>query len=188
MVFPTPLRARNAAATRAALLESARGRFASSGYDATSLRDVASDAGVDAALVCRYFGSKEELFAEVLGSMDDSEWLRRDQADFGRTMAADLVAGCEDDGDLNCIMVLMRSIGSAKAHAMLREWGDASFHHPLRDVLAGDDADVRARLAGALMLGVSISRAIDPNFGLDEAQRQRFTERLADLLQACVAT
>ena len=50
------LRARNAAVTRAALLVAARSRFAELGYDATSLRDIAADAGVDAALVSRYFG------------------------------------------------------------------------------------------------------------------------------------
>ena len=52
----TPSRARNAAATRAAILQAARRRFAREGYDQTGLREVAADAGVDAALISRYFG------------------------------------------------------------------------------------------------------------------------------------
>lgn len=184
---PIQLRARNAAATRAALLDAARARFAASGYDGTSLRDVAADAGVDAALVSRYFGSKDELFAEVLTSMNDAEWLQLAPAEFDRRMAGELVRGCDQGRDMDCLLVMLRSIGSAKAHEALRPWCDANFHVPLKAVVGGDDAAVRASLAGAVMLGVSVSRAIDPSFGLDEAQRAQFAERLAALLQDCVS-
>lgn len=56
-------RARNAADTRADILAAARQRFGSDGYERTTLRAVAADVGVDAALVIRYFGSKQDLFA-----------------------------------------------------------------------------------------------------------------------------
>src|SRR6185312_9822540 len=55
-------RPRNAEETRAALLAAARLRFARDGYEATNLRDIAADAGVNVALIPRYFGSKEGLF------------------------------------------------------------------------------------------------------------------------------
>ncbi|HEX2401955.1 MAG TPA: helix-turn-helix domain-containing protein, partial [Mycobacterium sp.] len=58
-------RARNATQTRADILAAARVRFGSDGYERTTLRAVAADVGVDAALVIRYFGSKQELFAEA---------------------------------------------------------------------------------------------------------------------------
>jgi AcrR family transcriptional regulator len=188
LVFPVQLRARNAAATRASLLDAARARFAASGYDGTALRDVAADAGVDAALVSRYFGSKDELFAEVLAAMSDAEWLQVAPAGFGRRMAEDLVKGSCQADDMDCLLVMLRSIGSAKAHEALRPWCDANFHVPLKAVVGGDDAAVRARLAGAVMLGIAVSRAIDPTFGLDEAQCVQLTERLAALLQECVST
>ena len=44
-------------------LLAARRRFGSEGYERTTLRAVAADVGVDAALVIRYFGSKQDLFA-----------------------------------------------------------------------------------------------------------------------------
>ena len=49
--------------TKAAILAAARTRFAAEGYRSASLRAVARDVGVDAALVVRYFGSKPGLFA-----------------------------------------------------------------------------------------------------------------------------
>jgi AcrR family transcriptional regulator len=48
--------------TRGAILAAARELFAAQGYAGTTVRDVAATAGIDAALVIRYFGSKDELF------------------------------------------------------------------------------------------------------------------------------
>ena len=56
-------RPRNAAQTRADILAAARRRFATEGFERTTLRAIAADVGVDAALVTRYFGSKQDLFA-----------------------------------------------------------------------------------------------------------------------------
>jgi AcrR family transcriptional regulator len=56
-------RPRNAAQTRADILSAARRRFGAEGYDRTTLRAIAADICVDAALVIRYFGSKQDLFA-----------------------------------------------------------------------------------------------------------------------------
>ena len=58
--MPRP-RPRNAAATRTAILEAARERFAAESYDDVGMRDIARDVGVDAALISRYFGSKDDL-------------------------------------------------------------------------------------------------------------------------------
>src|SRR5262249_4490858 len=51
-------RRRDAATTRQLLLDAARQRFAIDGYAATSVRDIAHDAGVNVALINRYFTSK----------------------------------------------------------------------------------------------------------------------------------
>src|SRR5207302_10177907 len=40
--------------------------FSEAGYDRTTIRAVAAEAGVDPALVMHYFGSKEELFAAAI--------------------------------------------------------------------------------------------------------------------------
>src|SRR3954470_18430854 len=56
-------KARSSSDTKAAILAAARTRFAAEGYRSASIRAVARDVGVDAALVVRYFGSKPGLFA-----------------------------------------------------------------------------------------------------------------------------
>lgn len=52
--------------TRGRILESARNLFARNGIDKTSIRAIASDAGVDPALVHHYYGTKTELFAAAI--------------------------------------------------------------------------------------------------------------------------
>jgi hypothetical protein len=48
---------------RRAILAAARARFAAEGYERTTVRAIAADADIDASMVMRYFGSKEDLFA-----------------------------------------------------------------------------------------------------------------------------
>ncbi|MFE1909116.1 TetR family transcriptional regulator [Streptomyces gardneri] len=55
--------ARRSDATRAAILEAARERFASDGYERATIRAIARDAAIDPSMVMRYYGNKEGLFA-----------------------------------------------------------------------------------------------------------------------------
>ena len=52
--------------TRAAILAAAREQFATTGFSGTTIRAVAAEAGVDAALVHHYFGTKDDLFVAAL--------------------------------------------------------------------------------------------------------------------------
>src|SRR6516164_1011112 len=67
MTTPRPSsRAEQRRRTEARILEAATQAFFSAGYDRTTIRAVASAAGVDAGLVMHYFGSKQELFRRVI--------------------------------------------------------------------------------------------------------------------------
>lgn len=57
--------------TRETILAVARSRFADSGFDKTSVRAIAADSGVDAALVHHYFGTKRELFVAAIALPTD---------------------------------------------------------------------------------------------------------------------
>ena len=59
-------RRRGSPDTREAILEVARRLFSDKGFDATTVRAIASDAGVDPAMIHHYFRTKEELFRESL--------------------------------------------------------------------------------------------------------------------------
>ncbi len=52
--------------TRAAILQAARKAFAAKGFSGTTIRSVAADAEVDAALVHHYFGTKDDLFVAAM--------------------------------------------------------------------------------------------------------------------------
>lgn len=64
--YRSPLRARRAAETRAALLDAARRLFSTSGWTGTGMRDVAAEAGVATETVYAYFPSKRDLFQAVV--------------------------------------------------------------------------------------------------------------------------
>src|SRR5271169_5423013 len=95
----TKVRRRNAAATRQAILVSARRAFARAGYDGVGLREIAQGAGVTAMMVNRYFGSKERLFKEVVaGAIATPSILTCENIaspTLGRDIAAALVARTE---------------------------------------------------------------------------------------------
>jgi AcrR family transcriptional regulator len=64
---PSPRgRRRGSPDTRSTILAAARTSFAALGYAGTTIRGVAASAGVDAALVHHYFGTKDELFLAAL--------------------------------------------------------------------------------------------------------------------------
>jgi AcrR family transcriptional regulator len=184
---PTFIRCRNAAATRAGILAAARLRFAQEGYDGASLRDIASDAGVDAALVSRYFGSKEDLFLEVLhgGGTPDELW-QGDPADFGRRVARMLVVEPADNAKLDKLLIILRSASSPKAADAIRRHGLETFYGPFEAWLGGPDAAVRARAAASVIMGFAVSRAIDDTYGLDEGELDKLCARLADMLQRAI--
>ena len=70
----SPRPKRNAAETRNRLLQSARKLFAKASYGNVGIREIGAEAGVNPALISRYFGSKRNLFLEV-ASILNSEGL-----------------------------------------------------------------------------------------------------------------
>lgn len=179
-------RQRNAAATRAAILDAARRRFARDSYDNVGLREVAADAGVDAALISRYFGSKEDLFRDVLRFVGDgSECYQGCVENFGAHMTAMIRDSEPDPCELDWLLIMLRSSSSPVAGAMVRENCEA-FYKGFAEWLGGEEADLRSRLAGTILLGVMTSQLLTPRFGLEGEARARFDEQLAALFQHSV--
>jgi AcrR family transcriptional regulator len=61
--------------SRDRLLQAATELFTSRGFDQTTARDIGERAGVDAAMIARYFGGKAQLFIEVLHAEEPNETL-----------------------------------------------------------------------------------------------------------------
>ncbi|MFF5077148.1 TetR family transcriptional regulator [Actinoplanes sp. NPDC000266] len=119
---PSPPRRRDASATRQALLEAGRARFARVGYESTTLRDVAADVGVNLALIKRYFGSKEGLFKAALSAQprflaDLPPGREAFAAAFSRQLAAD---AWPEFGE-HPVLMLLRASGDEGVSALRRE-------------------------------------------------------------------
>ena len=106
-------RYRNAAATRQAILEAAKTCFMHEGYEQVGVRDIAARAGVDPALVNRYFGSKEGLFSEAVASKFDlSHLLDGDRATLGERLARYVLQKKSTGADYDPLVALLRSSSS----------------------------------------------------------------------------
>jgi AcrR family transcriptional regulator len=66
-------RARDAAATRKALLDAAAELFFERGFNRTTVRDIADRAGANQSLIFRYFGSKAAVF-EAVAARATTRW------------------------------------------------------------------------------------------------------------------
>lgn len=180
-VAPRP---RNAEATRAAILEAARERFARESYDDVGMRDIAGDVGVDAALVSRYFGSKEDLFVAVLDSCENgADLMEGDRATFGRRVAHEAIFETKSESKLKGLLILLRSVGSTKAMELVQRTGNLRFFNPFTEWVGGDDAAVRARLGAAFIMGMAVSREITGGFGLTADECRSMEARMAAILQ-----
>lgn len=164
-------RPRSAATTRAAILAAARVRFGENGYDRTTLRGVAADAGVDPAMVIRYFGSKEGLFGEASRlevRFPDLSGIAVE--DLSTELMANFFRVWEDEQNF---LPLLRAAASdeAAARAMSEVFRDQVA--PALSSLVPDAPAERASLVGALVLGLAMSRYVlrtPPLAGMSRAE------------------
>lgn len=149
------------AETRNRILDAARLRFGSEGYDRATIRAIALDAGVDPALVMRYFGNKDDLFAEAADfdlRLPDLAALSEKKA--ARALVAHFLQRWEQDDTL---MALVRSAaGNPNAAARLK----SIFGRQVRPTIeklsgtAAPEAARRATLVASQILGLAWCRYV----------------------------
>ena len=184
MNFVACQRPRNAAATRGAILDAASRRFTAESYDQVGMRDIAKDVGVDPALISRYFGSKEDLFRNVIDGCGSGEDLMTgDRATFGERMAQDLVYGPRKDEKWAWLLIMLRSSSSPKALEVIQRASREGFYQPFVEWIGGEHAAVRVRLAAGLMMGLSVSRDLAHGLELTPDECELLRERIAVMLQ-----
>lgn len=168
--------------TRAKILAASRRAFSNAGFDQLGVREIAAQAEVDPAIVIRIFGSKEALFAAVANGAFALE------PPFAGPVTGAAIAkfltgkskACEDDFDE--FAFLMRSAASPTAAPLLAAALTAGFVAPLAAQLGGKEAQQRATLLTACVLGFSTLRYALGMPHLDAAARKRF----GAVLQACL--
>lgn len=153
---------RSSEETKSEILARARERFAADGYERATIRAVAADAGIDPALVMRYFGSKERLFAAACAfdlQLPDVRAVPRDGV--GAALARHFLERWEADETLT--ILLRTGVTNPAAAERMREVY-ASQLMPAAAAVAGDTAQaqvrVRAGLAATQVLGMALCRYV----------------------------
>jgi len=182
-----PPRRRDAQATRAAILEAAKTQFARLGYDHAALREIAAEAGVDVALIKRYFGGKEGLFTEALKESIRPRLTEWDRASFAQEIAA-MMAGPApaDEPKTHGFQFLLRAATSPATAPLLNVAIQERFLGPIRDWLGGEDSQARARVLASILIGLLVERLIrgEPLAG---REREVFIARVTALFEALVS-
>jgi len=156
--------------TRAAILAEARALFAAQGYAGTSVRGVAAAAGVDAALVHHYFGSKDDLFLAALELPIDPRVALAPAIAAGPDGAGErmlrVFLSVWDDPDLRLpLLGLVRSVVDPDGQRLLRDGFLPAVLGPVGLALGIDDPATRMPLLASQVLGLILVRyvlAVEP--------------------------
>lgn len=177
-------RKRDAEATSAAILEAAKRQFARLGYDRAGLRDIAAQAGVDVALIKRYFGGKEALFTAALKASFRPDFLSQwDRRTFAREFATTMAGGAhENEERTQSFQFLLRGATSPTTAPLLNAAVQERFLGPMRDWVGGEDAPARARVLAAVTIGFLVERLIrdEPLCG---REREVFIDKAAAVFE-----
>jgi AcrR family transcriptional regulator len=150
-------RARDASATRGAILEAAQRLFTKLGYDGAGMREIAGEAGVDARLIGRYFGSKERLFAEVIAVSYRKTLMMTPGVNHE---AATALLAPAPAAALDGMLLTIRSASNERAAEVIRANLEANYQRELAAALDGPDAEGRAALLVAICTGVQFIRNV----------------------------
>jgi AcrR family transcriptional regulator len=176
-------RPHDAEASRRALLEAARGVFDEVGYDRATTREIGERAGVDPALIARYFDSKEGLFIATIAAGSAAE----DEIEFAPAALLGFLLERWDERGHNPIS---RALSSPSLTPGAREQISAVVGDRVLDGLVAElrargaaDAELRAELLVALAVGVAMTRANGTLETLAAAPREQVLATLAPLLE-----
>jgi AcrR family transcriptional regulator len=156
MSTPRPSsRAEQRRRTEARILDAAVSLFMTSGYERTTIRAVASAAGVDGGLVMHYFGSKQELFRRVIDAAPvpavsgaPEQAIEQILATLAERLANEPVTS----------LTVLRSMLTNPEAASVISGGMARYQAQIEQAIPADDASLRAAIISALILGVTVSR------------------------------
>ena len=154
-------RSRDAAASKDALLQAARTLFGQQGFEGTTIREIGERAGVDAALIARYFGSKADLYIAAVTAEDaggtPSEYEGLEQ------MADAVVNRADRRGPGPIFQAIVRSDTSPEIRDAALDRVARRLVDPLVTNLTAQGVDrpqLRAQVAVSALVGISVGRSL----------------------------
>ena len=154
------------AQTRAAILAAARTRFAADGYEKTTIRAVAAEAGIDASMVMRYYGNKANLFqASAAVDLALADRVAKDPEQLAAGMAQAFIERWEESSNEVEQLVIRTAMTHPEAVVQVQRIFDEQIKPSILAVLGDDpDAELRAALIMTQTVGVIVCRYL---FGLE---------------------
>ncbi|MFE0732897.1 TetR family transcriptional regulator [Streptomyces antibioticus] len=176
--------------TRDRILAAAREQFSERGYDKTSVRGIAKAAGVDSALVHHYFGTKDLIFEAavegVVGPvLDGPGFIAEGPLEgVGEQMARFFFGVWENPATRAPLLAIVRSaVNNDAAAAVFRRLVATQVLRRIAARLDLPDAELRAELAAAQLIGCAMLRYVIKVEPLASADIESIIERLAPVLQ-----
>ena len=155
-----------ASGSRDAIIDAARRLFAERGYSATSMRAIGAAAGVDAALIVHFFGTKARLLREsIQWPFVPAEAAEKvyggGRRNVGENLARLVLDTWEREGGRSAIMTLLRGATiEPEAAEMLREFMQNELFPPLFERLDVPEPRLRANLAASQIVGLGMARYV----------------------------
>jgi AcrR family transcriptional regulator len=148
--------------TREAILKAAQALFAEAGYERATVRDIAARAAIDPAMVIRYFGSKEALFARATVfdlRLPDLSGTRPEQ--LGETLIQHFLDIWEGPSSNGSFTILLRAAASNEEAAdKTRKVFAGQVLPMLAQVADRAELPVRAGLISSQLLGLALCRYV----------------------------
>ncbi|EMF57127.1 TetR family transcriptional regulator [Streptomyces bottropensis] len=178
-------------AARDRILAAAREEFSERGYDKTSVRGIAKAAGVDSALVHHYFGTKEQVFEAAITlsfgpAMQAPRAVEEGPLDgVGERLARFFFGVWENPATRTPLLAIVRSaVNNEAAAAVFRRIIATQVLRRIADRLEVQDAELRAELAAAQLVGIAMLRYVIKVEPLASADPEQIIRRVAPVVQA----
>jgi AcrR family transcriptional regulator len=159
---PRAGRPRDAVASKAALLQAAQALFGQKGFERTTTREIGERAGVDAALIARYFGNKADLYIAAVVAEDLDDGTLKDYEGLHQ-MADAVVTRADRRGPGPILQALIRADTSAEIRRAAQDRVARRLVEPVAATMAEhhvDHARLRAEIAVSALLGISLGRSL----------------------------
>jgi AcrR family transcriptional regulator len=155
-------RPRDAAASKDALLQAAQELFGQKGFERTTIREIGERAGVDAALIARYFGNKADLYIAAVVAEDLDQ---RPPTNYeGLQQITGVVLSRSDErGPGPILQAIIRADTSAEIRHAAQDRITRRLVDPLAEGMADHHIDrprLRAEIAVSALFGISLGRAL----------------------------
>ncbi|MFF8867163.1 TetR family transcriptional regulator [Streptomyces sp. NPDC015139] len=176
--------------TRDRILAAAREEFSERGYEKTSVRGIAKAAGVDSALVHHYFGTKDQIFEAAIEvafapALDAPNALADGPLDGVGERLTRFIFGVWDNPTTRTpLLAIVRSaVNNETAAAVFRRLVAAQLLRRVAAQVDLPDAELRAELAAAQLVGAAMMRYVIKLEPLASADLEQIIARVAPVVQ-----